>query len=80
MPMLSSRCMASTEIQSHEINKLMGVHGPGRLCRYSESLQAGRAGDQIPLTAKFSAPVQNGPGARSPSLLYNGWVLGDSRG
>jgi hypothetical protein len=27
-------------------------------CQYSDSLQAGRSGDQIPVCAKFSAPVQ----------------------
>ena len=44
------------------------VHGgPGYLSRYSDSLQAGRSGDWIPVEARFSAPVQTGPGAHSAS-------------
>ena len=31
--------------------------------RYSDSLRAGRFGDRIPVKARFSAPVQTGPGA-----------------
>jgi len=33
----------------------------------SDSLWAGWSGDQIPVGARFSAPVQNGPGAHPPS-------------
>ena len=33
----------------------------GQLSRYSDSLP-GRSGDRIPVEAKFSAPVQTGPG------------------
>ena len=32
---------------------------------YSDSLQAGRAGDRIPVGARFSAPVQTGLGAHA---------------
>jgi len=39
-----------------------------------ETLRAGRCGDRIPVRARFSAPVQNGPWAQ-PSLLYNGFVV-----
>jgi hypothetical protein len=35
------------------------------LSRYSDSLGAGRSGDRILVGARFSAPVQTGPGAHS---------------
>jgi hypothetical protein len=38
-----------------------------RRSRYSESLRAGRFGDQIPDAARFSAPVQTCPGAHPAS-------------
>jgi len=37
--------------------------GRDMLTRYSDSLRAGRSGERIPVEARFSAPVQTGPGA-----------------
>jgi hypothetical protein len=37
------------------------------LSRYSDWLRAGRSGDRIPMEARFSAPVQTGPGAHPAS-------------
>ena len=39
----------------------------GELSRYSDWLRAGRSGDRIPVWARFSAPVQTGPGIHPAS-------------
>ena len=43
----------------------------GQLCRYSDSLQDGRPLDRIPVRARFSAPVQTGPGTHSASYTMD---------
>ena len=40
---------------------------PAYLGRYSDFLRAGRSADRIPVRARFSAPVQTGPGAHPAS-------------
>ena len=40
----------------------------GLLSRYSDWLPAGRSGDRSPVEARFSAPVQTGPGAHPASF------------
>jgi hypothetical protein len=41
--------------------------GPGSSVGIATGLRAGRSGDGIPLRARFSAPVQIGPGAHPAS-------------
>jgi hypothetical protein len=41
--------------------------GPGKRSRYNDSLRAGRTGDRILVGARFSAPIQTGPGAHPAS-------------
>ena len=43
------------------------ICGPVQLSRYSDWLRAGGSGDRIPVEARFSAPVQTGPGAHPAS-------------
>jgi len=64
----SHRCFVSR--QSHFSDLIFPIlveGGPGQLSRYSDSLQAGQSGDQIPVGARFSTPVQTGPGPNPAS-------------
>jgi len=41
--------------------------GPGSVVGIATELRSGRSGDRIPVGARFSAPVQTGPGAHPAS-------------
>ena len=55
----------------------MVLQWAGYRSQYSDWLWAGRSGDRIPVGARFSTPVQTGPGAHQPPVQ---WVPGLSRG
>jgi hypothetical protein len=69
-----------------ENSKLKSYYGgPEKRSRYSDSLRARRAGHQIPVRrgegARFSAPVQTGPGAHPTSYtMGNGSFPGVGNG
>ena len=46
------------------------IGGQGSSVGIATELRARRSGDRIPVGARFSAPVQTGPGAQ-PTSLYN---------
>ena len=43
-----------------------------QLSQYRDSLRAGGSGDRIPVGARFSAPVQTGPGVHPASSFSGG--------
>ena len=47
----------------HKFYIIFKLSWTGWRSRYSDWLRAGRSGDRIPVGARFSAPVQTGPGA-----------------
>jgi hypothetical protein len=55
---MSKHVVHTTDTTSSTVTDLnMELEGPGYLSRYSDSVRAGRAGDQIPVGARFSVPV-----------------------
>jgi len=78
-PLLLCTCgQSSTQVKMHLnllglaamsgcFNRLTFHRSAGTASRCSESLRAGRSGDQIPVEARLSAPIQTGPGAHPAS-------------
>jgi len=74
-PLLPCTCgQSSTQVKMHLnllglaamsgcFNRLTFHRSAGTASRCSDSLCAGRSGDQIPVEARLSAPIQTGPGA-----------------
>ena len=59
------------EKRDFALREVLDKTGSGKLSRYSDSLGAGRSGDRITAKAKFSAPVQTGPGAHPASYAMD---------
>ena len=59
-------------LRYHFLLKILPLQcGTGQCSRYSNSLWAGRSGDQIPVGARFSAPVQISSGANPASYTMD---------
>ena len=54
--------------------------GPVQLSQYYDSLQAGRSGDRILAGARFSVPIQTGPGVHPASYIMGTGVKWPGRG
>jgi len=61
----SCRGQGKTLLRYNNLLTSQSYRGPGYCRGYSDSLQAGRSGDWIPVRARYSAPVQTNPGARA---------------
>jgi hypothetical protein len=53
------------------------IQDPGELSRYSDLLRAGRSRDRILVEARFSSPVQTGPGGHPASYITGTGSLPD---
>jgi hypothetical protein len=65
------RNLNNCKCRYHYLNHSLGislVNGQGFRSRYSDSLQAGRSGDRIPVAALFSAPAHTGVGPTQPPV------------
>jgi hypothetical protein len=62
-------CDQSARTARNSTGRILKVHirVGSNWSRYSDSLRAGRSGDQIPVEMRFSSPVQTGPGAHPAS-------------
>jgi len=59
--------IAIKDVNTKKVKELLKKGGPGKSIPYSNPLRTGQSGDQIPVGARFSAPVQTGPGAHPVS-------------
>ena len=63
-----------------DLTKPCDMVGPGQHSQYSDLLQAGQSRDRILVGARFSTPVQTGPGAYPASYtIGTGSLLGVKR-
>jgi len=67
VPKLYIHCAVGSSVSFASHCCLILYRGPGSVVGIATELRSGRSGDRIPVGARFSAPVQTGPGAHSAS-------------